>query len=166
MKINKTIKYRESYQQIQDILSSRPKSSNRDDILEWLRYTGLVDNYVKKLEYENIDSETLADEIQDIWLSICEIEQSQWDKLYYQSATAIKAFVSGLIYRQIHSNYSKIYFKYKKPYIYFKHISDESWDVFDNSNIMEPFDDQYTNKENQTDIIKRNIENNNNDVYE
>lgn len=166
MKINKTIKYRESYQQIQDILSSRPKSSNRDDILEWLRYTGLVDNYVKKLEYETIDSETLADEIQEIWLSICEIEQNQWDKLYYQSATSIKAFISGLIYRQIHSETSKIYNKYKKPYIYFKHISDYSWDVFDNSNIMEPFDDQYTSKENSIDMIKRKIENNDNNIYE
>lgn len=67
---------------IADKMTSRPKSSNRNDILEWLHYIGLVDNYIKKLEYDSVPPETVQDEIQDIWLEICELSQEKWDYLY------------------------------------------------------------------------------------
>lgn len=164
MKLNKQ-QYNQKYKPIQNILTSRPKSSDRNDILEWLQYIGLVDNYIKKLEYSDIDPETLKDEIQEIWLYICELDQETWDELYYQGATAIKAYISGIIYKAIHSNSSLIWFKYKKPYNYFKHISDKAWDIFDETDTMETTQD-YSIKETELDIIKRNIENNNEDIYE
>lgn len=148
----------ENLKPVAAILQTRPKSSNRNDIIEWLMFTGLVDNYIKKLEYADVDSETLQDMIQEVWLFICEIEQTKWDQLYYQGATAIKAYISGLIYRHIHSNTSLIYKKYKKPYLYFKRISDDAWDVFDETNTMQPHNDDYITKENDLDIIKRQIE--------
>lgn len=165
-KVSKNVHCKESFQPIQKILLSRPKSSNRDDIIEWLQYIGLVDNYIKKLEYDDIDPETIKDEIQEIWLYICEIEQDKWDQLYYQGATAIKAYISGLIYRHIHSNSSLIYNKYKKPYLMFKHISDQAWDIFDETAIMQDTNEDYSLRETELDRIKRNIENNNNDLYE
>ena len=151
---------------IQKTLQSRPKSSKRDDIIEWLQQIGLVDNYIKKLEYGDIDEETLQDIIQEIWLYICEIDQSKWDNLYYQGATSIKAYISGLIYRHIHSNSSLIYYKYKRPYLMFKRLSDESWDVFDESGVMQASNEDYLVKENDIDKIKRKIEMNDNNIYE
>lgn len=142
------------------ILQSRPKSSKRDDILNWLIYTGLVDNYIKKLEYADIPQETLEDEIQEVWLNICEIDQSKWDTLYIQGATAIKAYISGLIYRGIHSNSSRIYMKYKRPFNIFKHVSDETWDIYSETNIMQPTSYEYLTKETKDDTIKRYIEEN------
>lgn len=165
-KLSKTIKCIESRQQILNTLASRPKSGNRLDIINWLQSIGLVENYIKKLEYADIDQETLKDEMQEIWLYICELDQDKWDQLYYQGATAIKAYVSGLIYRHIHSNSSLIYTKYKKPYLIFKHISEDSWDVFDESGIMQPTNEDYNIKETELDRVKRLIETNNNNLYE
>lgn len=156
-KISKTT-YDPKLREVIDVLLSKPKSANRDDILNWLQYTELVDNYIKKLEYADIPDETVQDEIQEIWLEICEIPQSKWDRLYYQGTTAIKAYISGLIYREIHSNTSKIYNKYKKPYLMFKRISDESWEVFDETGEMLPTNEDYSIRENDLDILKRLIE--------
>lgn len=156
----KKIKYKDQLREVIDVLLSKPKSSDRNDIISWLSYTQLIENYVKKLEYGDIDPETIQDEIQEIWLSICEIEQNKWDDLYRQGATAIKAYVSGLIYRQIHSNISKIYTKYKKPYLMFKHISDKTWEVFDESGEMMVTNDDYSIRETELDITKRLIETN------
>lgn len=159
----KKVKTTEKNKPIYDILISKPKSSKREDIIEWLQHIGLVDNYIKKLEYGDIDPETLKDEIQEVWLYICEIPQSKWDELYKQGATGIKAYISGLIYKSIHSNSSLIWIKYKKPFLYFKHISEKGWEVFDKTDIMQATED-YTIKENELDIIKRKIEMNEDDL--
>lgn len=165
-KLSKTVNCSESRKQILQTLASRPTSSNRNDIITWLQSIGLVDNYIKKLEYADVDPETVQDEIQEIWLYICEIEQNKWDQLYYQGATAIKAYISGLIYRHIHSNTSLIYNKYKKPYLFFKHLSEDSWNVFDESSVMQPTNEDYTIRETEQDRIKRLIETDNNNLYE
>lgn len=159
---------RQQLRAIQDILYSRPKSANRQDVLDWLLYIGLVDNYIKKLEYADIPEDTLKDEIQDIWLEICEIPEEKWIILFNQGgATAIKAYVSGIIYREIHSNSSKIYFKYKRHFNTFKHISDEAWDVYDETGIMMPTNEEYLPKETKLETFKRLLETNQIDkIYE
>lgn len=141
-------------------LQSKPASSDRTDIINWLNYTGLVDNYIRKLEFTDVDPEIINDEIQECWLMICEIPQEKWDNLYMQGTTPIKAFISGLIFRQIHSNSSPVYKKYKQKFNKIKHISDKSWEVFDETNVMLPTDEQISIKETDDDIIKALIENN------
>lgn len=152
--------YNRTMRKIADKMTSRPKSSNRNDILEWLHYIGLVDNYIKKLEYDSVPPETVQDEIQDIWLEICELSQEKWDYLYQQSATAIKAYISGLIYRNIHSCTSKLYNKYKRLDNLCIHISDESWEVFNETGIMQPTMEDYSTKESEIDKMKRYLETN------
>ena len=49
-----------------------PENNDADSILNWLYNRGLVQNYIKKLEYETIDEETIQDEIQEVWLYLIE----------------------------------------------------------------------------------------------
>lgn len=142
------------------MLNSKPKSSDRNDILNWLYNTGLVKNYIKRLEYKDIDEETLNDEIQEVWLMICEIPQDKWDNLFIQGTTPIKAFISGLIFRQIHSNSSPVYNKLKKQYTIEKHLSEKCWDVYDETGEMMQTNDSLLLKETTDDLIYSYIENN------
>lgn len=136
----------------------KPKSDSREDILQYLWDVGLINNYVKKLEYETIDDETLQDIIQEIWLVICEIPEDKIVNLYKeQGKTGLTAFMSGLIYRQIHSNTSPIYRKYKAQFKQFIHISEQTWDVFDETGVMLPSIEAYSSTETEQDIIIKKI---------
>ena len=136
-----------------------PESNDPDSILNWLYNRGLVQNYIKKLEYENIDEETIQDEIQDIWLYLVEKKDKLKELYDTQGITGLTAYVSGIIARQVHSNSSQIYNKYKKGFKIFKHISDKSWEVFDNTGEMIPTNTIYLAEETADDILIKNIYN-------
>ena len=144
-----------------------PENNDADTILNWLYNRGLVQNYIKKLEYENIDEETIQDEIQEIWLLLT--EKKDYLKLLYdtQGITGLTATVAGIIHRQIHSNSSQIYNKYKKRLKVFKRISDKSWEVYDTTGEMILTNYDYLTTEEYTDLIIKHIENNDMDkLYE
>lgn len=136
-----------------------PESNDPDSILNWLYNRGLVQNYIKKLEYENIDDETIQDEIQDIWLYLVEKKDKLKELYDTQGITGLTAYVSGIIARQVHSNSSQIYNKYKKGKKIFKRISDKSWEVFDNTGEMIPTNTIYLAEETADDILIKNIYN-------
>ena len=138
-----------------------PESNDPDSILNWLYNRGLVQNYIKKLEYENIDEETIQDEIQEIWLLLT--EKKDYLKLLYdtQGITGLTATVAGIIHRQIHSNSSQIYNKYKKRFKIFKRISDKAWDIFDITGEMIPTNTIYLAEEDNQDKAIRYIETDN-----
>lgn len=136
-----------------------PESNDPDSILNWLYNRGLVQNYIKKLEYENIDEETIQDEIQDIWLYLVEKKDKLKELYDNQGITGLTAYVSGIIARQVHSNSSQIYNKYKKGKKIFKHISEKSWEVFDNTGEMIPTNTIYLAEETADDILIKNIYN-------
>lgn len=145
-----------------NISHMKPKSNSREDILQYLWDIGLVNNYIKKLEYETIDEETLQDIIQEIWLMICELPEEKITSLYKnQGKTGLTAYMSGVIYRQIHSKTSPIYKKYKAQFKQMVHISSLSWDVFDETGVMMPSIDNYSSTETEQDLIIKHIENNN-----
>ena len=137
-----------------------PENNDADTILNWLYNRGLVQNYIKKLEYETIDEDTIQDEIQEVWLML--IEKKDYLKLLYdtQGITGLTATVAGIIHRQVHSNTSKIYNKYKKGFKIFKHISDKTWEVFDNTGEMIPTNYDFLTEETLEDIMIKNIYNN------
>lgn len=141
-------------------LWSPPADNDADTILQWLYDRGLVQNYIKKLEYDTIDDETVQDEIQEVWLIL--VEKKDYLKNLYdtQGITGLTATVAGIIHRQIHSNSSHIYKKYKQGYKTMKHISEQTWDVFDNTGKMISTDTDYLNTEDNTDLIIKHIENN------
>ena len=148
-------KQREYYKK----LWTPPENNDADTILNWLYNRGLVQNYIKKLEYESIDEETIQDEIQEIWLLLT--EKKDYLKLLYdtQGITGLTATVAGIIHRQIHSNSSQIYNKYKKRLKVFKRISDKTWEVFDNTGEMILTNYDYLTEETEDDIIIKNLYN-------
>lgn len=137
-----------------------PTNNDPDTILQWLYERGLVQNYIKKLEYKTIDTETVDDEIQEVWLML--VEKKDYLKNLYdtQGITGLTATVAGIIHRQIHSNTSQIYKKYKQDYKTMKHLSEQTWDVFDNTGEMLPTETDYLTTEDNTDLIIKHIENN------
>lgn len=137
-----------------------PDNNDVDTIVNWLYNRGLVQNYIRKLEYETIDEETIQDEIQEVWLFLLEKKDKLKELYDTQGITGLTAYVSGVIARQIHSNTSSLYKKYKRGYKTFVHLDQQTWDCFDNTNEMIPTNTDYLTSETEIDIIKRNIENN------
>ena len=137
-----------------------PENNDADTILNWLYNRGLVQNYVRKLEYETIDEDTIQDEIQEVWLYIIEKKDKLKELYDTQGITGLTAYVSGIIARQVHSNSSPIYNKYKKGFKIFKHISDKAWEVYDNTGKMIPTNYNYLTEETLEDIMIKNIYNN------
>lgn len=137
-----------------------PENNDADTILNWLYNRGLVQNYVRKLEYETIDEDTIQDEIQEVWLYLVEKKDKLKEIYDTQGITGLTAYVSGIIARQVHSNSSQIYNKYKKGFKLFKHISEKTWEVFDNTGEMIPTNYDYLTEETLEDIVIKNIYNN------
>ena len=139
-------------------LFTPPVNNKPDTILNWLYNRGLVQNYIKKLEYETIDEDTVQDIIQEVWLYLIEKKDKLKELYDNQGITGLTAYVSGIIARQVHSNSSQIYNKYKRGYKIFKHLSDKSWEVFDNTGVMIATNTDYLSSETDLDIIKKNLE--------
>lgn len=137
-----------------------PENNDADTILNWLYNRGLVQNYVRKLEYETIDEDTVQDIIQEVWLYLIEKKDKLKELYDTQGITGLTAYVSGIIARQVHSNSSQIYNKYKKGFKLFKHISEKAWEVFDNTGEMIPTNYNYLTEETLEDTIIKNIYNN------
>lgn len=137
-----------------------PVNNDADTIMQWLYDRGLVQNYIRKLEYDTIDEETIKDEIQEVWLYILEKKDKMKELYDTQGITGLTAYVSGIISRTVHSNSSLLYKKYKKDYKTIVHLSDKAWEVFDTTGEMIPTNTDYLTSETEDDIIKQNIENN------
>lgn len=91
---------------------------NRDEILQYIYDLQFVPNYVRKLANSE-DWSILNDEIQDIWLQLCEVKDEKWQTLLAQgtktdSFKAVRGYVSGLVYRNVKSKNSKVYYHLKK----------------------------------------------------
>ena len=89
-----------------------PKSSKRDDIIDWIIQTQFVDYYT--IQLIGNDDTSVDDVIQDIYLDLLEKSQEDWDKLTCQGYAAVRAYISGMIYRQIVSTNSPSYYKYRR----------------------------------------------------
>lgn len=146
-------------------LYTPPENNDPDTILNWLYNRGLVQNYIKKLEYETIDEETLQDEIQEVWMYLIEKKDKLKELYDAQGITGLTAYVSGIIARQIHSNTSLIYKKYKADYKRMIHISDKTWEVYDVTGEMIPTNTDYLTEETDIDLMNKYIEQNNFDDY-
>lgn len=143
-----------------------PKDNSVETIIQWLYDRGLVQNYIKRLEYETIDEETIKDIIQEVWLMLLEKQDKLKDLYDTQGITGLTAYVSGIIARQVHSNTSIIYNKYKRDYKRFVHLSEQCWEDYYNTGEMMQTRTEYMTSETETDIMNKYIETNNNRLYE
>ena len=108
---------------------------SRDEILRYIYDLNFVENYAKKLANTD-DWYQIDDIISDLWLQICEIPEEKWDKLLSQgtkkdSFYAVRGFVSGLIYRNVKSKNSKLYYHLKKHWEKEMPISEVSANVLE-----------------------------------
>jgi hypothetical protein len=118
----------------------------REEVLNYLISTNLVENYIKKIGL-SCDLEIYDDVVQECWLQICEITEQKWIDLISQSSekdkyTKCRAYCSGLIYKNIRSDSSKLFNKLKKYKQYEYTKDDIVWDKFRNEipDIIKDFD--------------------------
>lgn len=108
----------------------------REEILNYIIETKLVENYTKKLANSD-DWEQIEDITQEIYLQICEIPENKIIELYSQGTEkdpfkSVRGYVTGLIYRNIKSKNSKVWTKLKKHYTREFIQSSDEWDIFEN----------------------------------
>lgn len=107
----------------------------RDEILQYIYDLNFVEGYARKLASPQ-DWEMMDDIIQDLYLQICEIPEEKWQKLLAQgtkkdSFHSVRGFVSGLIYRNVKSKNSKLYYHLKKHWEKEMPISEVSANVLE-----------------------------------
>ena len=108
----------------------------RNKLIEHIYSLGLVQNYIKKIGFSN-DLEIYDDICQEIWLQISEIPCEKFETLLSQGTEKdplknIRGYISGIIFKNIRSDSSKIYNKLKK-YKQYEFIKDDLvWDKFRN----------------------------------
>lgn len=118
----------------------------RNKLIEHIYSLGLVQNYIKKIGLSN-DLEIYDDICQEIWLQISEIPCEKWETLLSQGTEkdklkAVRGYISGLIYKNIRSDSSKLFNKLKKYKQYEYTKDDIVWDKFRNEipDIIKDFD--------------------------
>lgn len=107
------------------------ESDDRDDVVEWIYATHIVEWYTTYLLKKSMDDEVVADEIQELFLMVCEVPAEKWKELFAQGQHAVSAYVTGLIHQQVVSKNSKIYKKYTKYHATQKVQSDLFWEKYD-----------------------------------
>lgn len=112
-----------------------PRSKDKKDIIDWFVFNQFIDNYVRKLAYD-IDVDIVDDMIQDIYVDLCSWPQSKFDRLTDQGYGALRAYMSGVISRQVHSASSTIYHRYKKHQEKEIRLSDENWKAYEEYNYL------------------------------
>lgn len=70
--------------------------------------------------------------VSEIWLQICEVEQEKWTDLFNQGK--IKAYVSGLVYRNVKSVNSPAYWHVRRQNSRYVHRTDKEWFNYEDSN--------------------------------
>lgn len=91
---------------------------DRNKLIMEIYELGLVQNYIKKIGFSN-DLEIYEDVVQEIWLQITEIPCEKWDDLLAQGTEkdklkSVRGYITGLIFRNLRSENSKLYHKLKK----------------------------------------------------
>ena len=111
--------------------------SVRDEVLNYLISTNLIENYIKKIG-NGSDLEIYDDVVQECWLQICEVNEEKWIELINQGTdidkyTKCRAYSVGIVYRNIRSENSKLY-RLLKKYKSFEYLQDEiHWDNLKNT---------------------------------
>lgn len=120
---------------------------NKDKILNELVKSGFIEWYTLQLMSKTSGFIVQTDEeyqeyIQEIWLQICEIQEDKLIDLYNENK--LKAYVSGLIHRNVKSNTSPAYTHIRKQNNKYIRKSDDDWEKYSDTN-----DISYLNNDNK-----------------
>lgn len=110
---------------------------SRDKILDELVKSGFIEWYTLQLMSKTSGFIVQTDEeyqeyIQEIWLQICEIQEDKLIDLYNENK--LKAYVSGLIHRNVKSNTSPAYTHIRKQNNKYIRKSDDDWEKYSDTN--------------------------------
>lgn len=120
---------------------------SRDKILDELVKSGFIEWYTLQLMSKTSGFIVQTDEeyqeyIQEIWLQICEIQEDKLIDLYNENK--LKAYISGLIHRNVKSNTSPAYTHIRKQNNKYIRKSDDDWEKYSDTN-----DISYLNNDNK-----------------
>lgn len=120
---------------------------SREKILNELVNSGFIEWYTLQLMSKTSGFIVQTDEeyqeyIQEIWLQICEIQEDKLIDLYNENK--LKAYVSGLIHRNVKSNTSPAYTHIRKQNNKYIRKSDDDWEKYSDTN-----DISYLNNDNK-----------------
>lgn len=106
----------------------------RNRLLTEIFNLNLVQNYCKKI---CSDEKNIEDIIGEIWLQVCEVPIEKWDFLLSQGTDkdnlkSVRAFISGICYRNIKSQNSKVWYKIKRHDTMEFTKTDEEWNNINN----------------------------------
>ena len=110
---------------------------SREKILDELVNSGFIEWYTLQLMSKTSGFIVQTDEeyqeyIQEIWLQICEIQEDKLIDLYNENK--LKAYVSGLIHRNVKSNTSPAYTHIRKQNNKYIRKSDDDWEKYSDTN--------------------------------
>ena len=110
---------------------------SKDKILDELVKSGFIEWYTLQLMSKTSGFIMQTDEeyqeyIQEIWLQICEIQEDKLIDLYNDNK--LKAYVSGLIHRNVKSNTSPAYTHIRKQNNKYIRKSDDDWEKYSDTN--------------------------------
>ena len=87
----------------------------KNDILLQLHSTKFVANYTRQMATA-YDWPDLDDIVAEIYLMLCELDDSFVVTMYTGGGIdAVRRYVSGVIWKQLHSCNSKVFYKYRRP---------------------------------------------------
>ena len=110
---------------------------NKEKILNELVKSCFIEWYTLQLMSKTSGFIVQTDEeyqeyIQEIWLQICEIQEDKLIDLYNENK--LKAYVSGLIHRNVKSNTSPAYTHIRKQNNKYIRKSDDDWEKYSDTN--------------------------------
>lgn len=87
---------------------------DKQQIITELYKTQFIENYLKTFVRAN-DIEHIADEIQEIYLIVCQTDEERLKQMYEKDGiNGVRRFFAGVIHRQMNSKTSKIHSLYRK----------------------------------------------------
>lgn len=108
--------------------------------LNYLINSGFVDALVKKYMFPSDIDDLYEDYKGETWLSICELKDDIWQKLYNTAVEKeteyeyqIRNYISMLIRNTVHSDSSTAYKKLKRHSLTERIKNDVQWSVYKNS---------------------------------
>ena len=110
---------------------------SREKILDELVKSCFIEWYTLQLMSKTSGFIVQTDEeyqeyIQEIWLQICEIQEDKLIDLYNENK--LKAYISGLIHRNVKSNTSPAYTHIRKQNNKYIRKSDDDWEKYSDTN--------------------------------
>lgn len=112
----------------------------REEAIEYLVYSGFVDALCKKSIFSSDIDDLYEDYKQECWLSILELKDTVWEKLYETAIEKgtdyfyqVRNYVSRVILNTCRSDSSNAYRKLKRHNVTEYRRSDTQWKVYSNS---------------------------------